>query len=279
MFALACSLVWQSSNWAVFVPSQASQRAVPGPSCCIALTREKGRNGKLRAALEDALGDWKTWAHLVELPIVQHVKIEVDQLEALLATGRPFDTVVLASPTAAEVFLSAYARTDRTGSALPHIACVGGGTSAVLERAGFTVAFEPSRADASTLAAELPASLGPRVLYPCSVLALSTLEDGLASRGFVVLRLNTYTTQAVQRPSMDMIALMEGVDIATFGSPSSVEAWVGLVASRPIAACMGATTERAARAAGFRRIFAPASPGVGGWADSAAQAVRELLSI
>jgi uroporphyrinogen-III synthase len=111
-----------------------------------------------------------------------------------------FEYVVVTSPEAAAVLLQGWREAGQP--TLRYVASIGKSTSDALRLGGVEVAFEPTKATAGTLAAELPDSLaasssgqGCRVLYPASVKAATTLQDGLAARGFRVARLDTYSTE------------------------------------------------------------------------------------
>lgn len=268
----------------------ASRAAVALP-LRVALTREAGQNGKLRKALAEAFVSSKVDAgavDLVEVPLIEHgtgpgFEAFEARLRGLAEAGRagaaapPLDAVVLTSPEAARVFLKAWSAAS-AGAPLPvPVATVGKGTSAVVRAGGLDVAFEPTIANAETLAVEMPADLGPRVMYPSSAIAPGTLAKGLEKRGFEVERHDTYTTQPVEEHSAETLALMGGTAVVTFGSPSAVRSWAKHTPSRPIAACIGGSSEEAAKKLGFPRILAPEKPGVQGWAEVSAAAVRELL--
>ena len=161
------------------------------------------------------------------------------------------------------------------------VASVGGGTTAALQASGdarLHVAFTPSKADARTLAAELPAAPERRrVVYPASALAGRTLEDGLASRGFAVQRANTYTTSPVGSLTEDQREAAAAARVVSFGSPSAIRAWVGLTGRRDVlAACIGETSRDAALRNGFppAAIFHPPRPGLQGWARAVCDAVQ-----
>lgn len=264
--------------------------AVPPPSskdCCpisIALTREDGQNVKLRRLLEERLSVPLEQGQVVvvELPCIEHgAGPDTDELnarlQALVGGQSSFDSVVLTSPEAARVFLRAWADARQAAAFPLPILSVGKGTSKVIRELGSEVAFEPSVANAETLAAELPGSFGNTVMYPASAQAKTTLQDGLAGRGFRVERLNTYTTQPVAHFAADELASMDTTRVATFGSPSAVKAWSAHTHQRPFAACIGGTSRAAAEEAGFQRILAPAKPGLDGWAGCVEAAVLELL--
>lgn len=258
----------------------------------IALTRQSGENGKLRRMLADALrhgGVAESIVDVADAPLIEHghgpdyaqleMHLRVWAAGIMSGSNVPLDVVVLTSPEAARVFFHAWDAVSQDSPLLLPVACVGKGTSSVVNGAGVRVAFEPTIANAEALAAELPVSLGSRVLYPASSIAPTTLQEGLAKRGFEVERLNTYTTRAVQSPHADLLSLMAGTDIATFGSPSAVQAWELHSKKRPIAACIGESSRKAALMAGFSDIFSPSQPSVEGWAESTLAAIHSLLQV
>eukprot|EP00933_Yihiella_yeosuensis_P082355 TRINITY_DN9620_c0_g1_i3.p1 TRINITY_DN9620_c0_g1~~TRINITY_DN9620_c0_g1_i3.p1 ORF type:complete len:318 (+),score=69.62 TRINITY_DN9620_c0_g1_i3:44-997(+) len=271
----------------------------------VALTRQEGENGKLHKALLEALiaADKKSESdsldrfealeaidlksdslHIFEVPCIEHaagpdlseLKARLERLAKGEIESRDFGTVILTSPEAAKVFADAWESVSPAKTLPVKIASVGKGTSVATAAGGFEVAFEPSLANAETLAAELPEHLGPRVLYAASAIAPGTLQKGLGARGFTVERLDTYTTQAVAVQSKEALALMSKTDVVTFGSPSAVHAWGQVCSSRPCAACIGSTSEKAAKECGFTRIYAPSKPGMPGWAEVAAKAIQDL---
>eukprot|EP00438_Fugacium_kawagutii_P022387 Skav217215 [mRNA] locus=scaffold143:239959:240723:- [translate_table: standard] len=242
----------------------------------IALTRQAGENGKLRKAVEEALREKKLSAKLVEVPCIEHaIGPDFKKLETYLTSQTSEEVVLLTSPEAARVFGDA-ARS--CGSV--RVASVGKGTSVVARsQPNLEVVFEPSKANAETMAAELPEKLGPRLLYAASLIAPGTLQKGLEQRGFQVTRYNTYTTRGVAQQSPDALAQMEAASIVTFGSPSAVRAWVEATKHRPLAACIGQTSHDAALAGGFKRIYSPEKPGIPGWAQVTVEALQDLTQM
>lgn len=138
------------------------------------LTREAGKNDKLQSLLE-ARG---VPSH--ELPCIAFESVPgAAELPARLASGG-FEWVVITSPEAASVFLEAW---EAGGRPTLRAASVGAGTSKVLAVGGLPPEFEPSKATAEVLAAELPVQASqPVVLFPCSGLARDTLAKGLTVR-------------------------------------------------------------------------------------------------
>jgi len=142
------------------------------------------------------------------------------------------------------------------------------------------VAFTPSKATAKVLAAELPKlnENDSRILYPASLKASNDLETGLRERGFRVTRMNTYSTETVRDLDESTISEAAASPVATFASPTAVNAWMELVAGarkwEGAAACIGSTSATAARKAGLTRIFYPESPGIEGWVESIMEALE-----
>lgn len=144
-----------------------------------------------------------------------------------------------------------------------------------------------------------------RVLYPASAKAQKTVETGLQARGFEVRRLNTYDTVPATWDETAGAAAA-GAAVAAFGSPSAVKTWAARVgvatngvegtggedaqrpdatdadatgtrggAGRALAACIGETSARACREAGWPEstIFYPEKPGMEGWAKAVGDAL------
>lgn len=152
-----------------------------------------------------------------------------------------------------------------------------------------------------------------RVLYPASAKAQKTVETGLQARGFEVRRLNTYdTVPATWDETAGSAAAAAAV--AAFGSPSAVKTWAARVgvavattgagragredaernddaadadadstgagggAGGALAACIGETSARACREAGWPEstIFYPEKPGMEGWAKAVGDALAAV---
>ena len=273
----------------------------------IAMTREEGKNEKLRKQLTQQLladndndnNNNPTAVDIVELPCIAHADgPDYDQLAERL-TSQPWDYVTVTSPEAARVLASAWnALSTTTEAPLPAVAAVGKATEATLQRAGIPVAFCPSKATAKVLVQELP-DLSPSsqeadpaaattVLYPASARAPTTLQDGLAARGFAVTRLNTYDTVTATWTS-EQLATAQQTTIVCVASPSSIQGWLSNlgstgggqqqdVVSSLLAACIGETSAQACRELGFEesQIFFPDKPGIEGWAKSVQEALDSL---
>lgn len=131
----------------------------------------------------------------------------------------------------------------------------------------------------------LLAGAGSMVLYPASARAATTLQDGLASRGAEVCRLNTYTTLAVTPAALSSAArdAAARARVVAVASPSAVKAWLAVQGDmaqadeEPRLACIGETSASAAKRLGVdpARIYWPDAPGVEGWVDAIQRALQD----
>ncbi|KAJ9527343.1 hypothetical protein QJQ45_025608 [Haematococcus lacustris] len=247
-------------------------QAQASPRASVVLTREQGKNDKMLEALT------RHGLHCIELPLIQHQDgPDRATLPALLREGQ-HDWVAVTSPEAAAVFLEAW---EAAGRPQVRVAVVGAGTGEVLLQAGCPVSFTPSQALGKVMGRELPHIPGgtDHVLYPASAKASTDLQDSLAASGFIVQRLNTYSTSSVSQVAPELLSAAAGAPIVTFGSPTAVKAWVGLVglkvAQEKASVCIGSTSAKACASAGLTRVFHPSDPGIPGWVEQVLLAVHE----
>lgn len=241
----------------------------------VALTREAGKNKKLRDATLAALSH----VSIVELPCVTTIPgCDRDVLSETIRDN-DFAWIVITSPEAAAVFLQGWR--DAGQPALCDIAAVGEATGKVLTNAGLHITFEPSKATGKTLVAEIRGAqnAGEKVFYPASEKASNEIQEGLTAKGYDVVRINTYSTEAAVWSSQEKL-LSTTVDVATFSSPSTVRGWTTNVSVDKdiVVACIGETSAAAATKAGFRRVFHPDSPGIPGWVDAIRDAVASITA-
>ena len=280
----------------------------------VALTREEGKNDKLQRALSThpTASILKNTMRLKtkELPCIEtRIGPDLEAFGNLLSEESSlsdFDYVVITSPESAKVFSDTMSKAGNP-SPVPPIAAVGKATKKALTNAGYDVSFVPSKATGEVLAEELPifdkVKLH-RVLYPASAKAADTIQKMLEARkdaSFVVTRLNTYDTVSVEFSDDDMESIMDNVQIACFGSPTSVNSWLENVdrflgiedlsdedkKKTPgcngdvIAVCIGTTTAKRCLESGrwiANNIYYPkTNPGVEGWADSCYTASGDVM--
>ncbi|PRW50790.1 Uroporphyrinogen-III chloroplastic isoform C [Chlorella sorokiniana] len=244
----------------------------------VVLTREQGKNGKLRKVLEGR------GIACLELPMVETTAgPDRDRLPQILAErAAEFDWVCITSPEAASVFLEGW---NAAGRPAVRLAVVGEGTGKVFEAAAADGVpqpqFVPSVANAEHFGPELPFVEGgsKRVLYPASNKASTELQSGLEKRGFEVLRLNTYDTVPVTRLDAAALEAAKQAAVVTVGSPSAIKAWVQIVGEEATQgmsiACIGSTSARAAEKLGLQCIKYPDAPGVDTWAAVVEDCLRE----
>ena len=254
----------------------------------IALTREEGKNDKLRKALlvEQAIistsSDFPIEIH--EIPCIEHADgPDAAKLAPTLSSAQ-YDYVAITSPEAAKVFASAWVDAGRPK--LGVVAAVGKATGEALKLHGIDVGFVPTKATAATLVEELPLSdvakndgRDTTLIYPASAKAQDTLQHGLEKRGFSVTRLNTYDTVPASWTT-EQLSIAASANVACFASPSAVKAWLKNTATidgpRAIAACIGETSATACRKNNWKEnaIFYPEKPGVDGWASAVVKAME-----
>ncbi|CAL4921149.1 unnamed protein product [Urochloa decumbens] len=249
----------------------------PPPPPDVVVTRERGKNAKLIAALE------KHNIQSLELPLIKHVDgPDTDRLPDVLRNDK-FDWIIITSPEAATVFLKGW---KTAGSPKVRVTVVGAGTARVfdevsqLDHQSLEVAFSPSKAMGKVLASELPRGSEStcKVLYPASAKASREIQEGLSDRGFYVTRLNTYTTVPVEDVEPLTLKLAISAPVVAVASPSALKAWLNLIPKvnnwDNSIACIGETTGSAAKKLGLKSVYYPTTPGLEGWVESILEALR-----
>ena len=92
-----------------------------------------------------------------------------------------------------------------------------------------------------------------------------------------VTRVDAYTTAPAPWSPEDAAAAASA-DVVAVGSPSAARVWAARASVNVRAACVGATSADACVELGFGRdrVFAPAKPGLAGWAGAVRDAVAAL---
>ena len=144
---------------------------------------------------------------------------------------------------------------DRSVIVTRRIAAVGPVTASVLRDRGVPVEVIANPHTAEGLVAALASRIAPGdvVLYPRAATVLPTLSEGLRALGAQVVDAIAYQTRsAIVAPPLAR-AIERGVDAVVFCSPSAVQgarAYRSSIAQSTVA-CIGPSTERAARAEGL----------------------------
>jgi uroporphyrinogen-III synthase len=220
------------------------------------VTRPRDQAEELARALE-AHGARVLTAPAVE--IVPARSAELTRALRELAAGR-FSWITLTSRNTVEALAARIGPEDVRA----RVAVIGEGTAEAFGAwAGREPDLMPATFTTSALSRAFPTGIG-RVLCARADIAPEGLEEALADKGWVPVRVPAYRTRtpaSLPREARD--ALRDGlVDAITFTSASTVRGFlgaVGLVRGNPKVVCIGPVTAREARARGLR-VSAVAKP-------------------
>ncbi len=255
---------------------RSSQRPLFG--LCVLNTRafEDGRE------LSEALT--RLGAEVIHLPATQLAPPDDSgpldaAISAICASGASapaFDWIGFTSAHAVRAFMARFMDAEAGGRrgavdarrlAGIRLAAVGPATAAALRPYGLMADLVPDRAAGRHLAASLGEVAGQRILLPRSDIALRDLPDALRARGAHVSEVVAYTTRPASAHPLLLQRVTRGeVDAACFFSPSAVQGLAAQLAPQTIdelmrntvAVCVGETTTRAAKEAGFRGVHTAA---------------------
>lgn len=226
----------------------------------VAVTRAAGTNGELAELLRTE------GLEVVEVPLIRFtppadVAAWHAVVQARLAAGGE-GWLAVTSPQGARALREALAALGAGPTACPlRLAVVGTGTAAVLEAAGLRPAFQPSRAEASVLGAELPARPGEVVWHLTSQRSEPALGATLTARGVGYRRVEAYRTEPTLMTLAECAALRRA-DAVVLASGSAVRALAAQVGVGSTVVVMGEPSAQVARALGFRQVVVAARPGL-----------------
>jgi len=242
----------------------------------VLVTRATEQAGALTERLEAA------GAAAVHLPTIEIVPTDPAKLDTAIHELASYDWVVFTSANTVRIFVD---RLNVAGSMTDlspvKVAAVGSSTAERLREAGIRVDLVPARFVAEEVVAALVAEgiVGKRVLLPQADIARETLASGLREAGATVDTVVAYQTVAPERGAGDDVqALLSGVDLMTFASPSAVRNLVAMTDGRlPAcgAVCIGPVTEVAAREAGIYVVAVAETHTVDGLIDALIQYVEQ----
>lgn len=214
--------------------------------------------------------------------------IEIRAIDDLAALDGAIDTIdfyhwiAFPSPNAVDVVFD---RLRGRGMRVPdrvRVAAVGPGTAQAIDRRGARVDFIPSQFLGAQLGRELTPVDGCRVLVPRAARGREELVTELIRRGAIVDEVVVYETLPAAVDPQEMRELEQGVDVATFTSPSTVENFFALLGARAIrvlggayVACIGPVTASAARGLGLTVHLEPAEHSIPGLVAALDAGVRE----
>ena len=237
--------------------------AGPAPGPLSGRTVIVTRSGPRAHGLVDALH--RAGAETIEVPLTEQIEAADGgaALRAAAADVAQYGWVVLTSVNAVTRFMGSLR--DARALGRTKVAAVGPATGDALRRAGVEPDLVPTEHWAPGLIEVFPeadpASGDGRVLFPCADQAPSTIEVGLAEKGWDVGRVEAYRTVASDPPGPDLLARMATADAITFTASSAAKAFVALrgadhgpLPAPPLVVCIGPTTAAGARALGLTGV-------------------------
>jgi uroporphyrinogen III methyltransferase/synthase len=217
---------------------------------------------------------------VIEMPATRVEVLDSAPLRSALQRLSEYGWAIFTSQNAVRIFWDALRAEGRDARALAgvKIAAVGPSTSAALLDRGLAVDVAPDRFVAEGLLDALRDRRdvrGVRVLYAAAEGARETLQDGLEELGAVVDRIVMYRSVPDAQGAAELRErlLNGGVDLVTFTSASSVNAFVDAVgpdaAGRVPAVTIGPITTAAAKARGLEVRAEAAQSTIAGLVDAA----------
>ncbi len=196
---------------------------------------------------------------------------DLSALEKAIEYIRAYDWVIFSSVNAVDVFFNSFPLKEKTssrplwgraeGGGKPRIAAIGSKTAASLRSRGVDVDFVPEKFVGESLLEGLGDVADKYFLLPRAKVARDLLPREILSAGGIVHEIAIYETVQAKIDAEGLSALREGVDAVTFTSPSTVKNFIALTRSaglnplrlpkKPLFACIGPVTGKAAREAGF----------------------------
>jgi uroporphyrinogen-III synthase len=179
-------------------------------------------------------------------------------LDAALGRLNDYDWLVFTSATAVRFVDERWPRTIEVSTlARPQIAAVGKETQKALGTRGYPVALVPTDQRQEGLVAAFQKLLpGARVLFPRAAGGREHFIEALVARGISVDLVIAYETVA-----LSPLPQLPEFDVATFASPSALEAFVAGLGRQPLVGhpivAIGPTTAAAAARLGLEVVVAP----------------------
>jgi uroporphyrinogen III methyltransferase/synthase len=209
----------------------------------------------------------------------------IDQLTALGAIPVIFPTIILAPPedhttldraihnlsayqwlifTSANGVAAFFQRLEALGKSNAEfsrtkIAAIGPATARALQEFGLHADFVPDEHVAEAVAAGIGDVSGQNILLPRADIARKALAEELSRRGAHPQDIAVYRTLPYHPGPDEILALEQGIDVATFTSSSTLQCFLDLLGKRgleiltgAVLACIGPITAETARAHGLR---------------------------
>lgn len=202
------------------------------------------------------------------IPIITPlITIECTYDLAKIKTLQSYDWIVFTSANGVRCLYKALEESDSLDFIdEAKVAVVGSKTAAALQIFGRTADFIPSIYDAKTFAPEFVAAHQPtgKVLIVRGRLSGGVIQETLRKEGIPFDCLEVYATKPNTKIARRLNEMMqtEHVDVLTFMSPSTVDAWMDMMYNpdhfyEKTVICIGNTTEKRARERGFTHVYVP----------------------
>ena len=198
-------------------------------------------------------------------PVIQiRAMGDLSALEDAIARISEYDWVIFSSVNAVNVFFNVVGADGRPPLHFNKIAAIGSKTEASLRSRGVTVDFVPKEYVGEAILPGLGDVQDKWILLPRAKVVREVVPQEITKAGGIVHEIAIYETVQAEMDAEGLTALREGVDAVTFTSPSTVNNFVALIngagldafhlPNKPLFACIGPITEKAAREAGFSPI-------------------------
>lgn len=236
----------------------------------VAVTRTRAGTDSALAGLLAAQG-----ARVSEIPLVRFTP--TGDRRALVGALTGFSGwVLLSSEQAANALMDALLAEGRDARVLSgaRIAAAGAGTARALAARGLRADFVPSPSGTGPLGAGLPAQPGELALHVGSQEPDAELEAALAARGIGYHALEAFRVEPAEL-SAGQRAQLEAAQVVTLASSAGARSLAQVAGTGFTAAVIGPQTERAARAAGFTRLFTAHEATLEGLTDAVRRAWRQ----
>ncbi len=201
------------------------------------------------------------------LPTIEIEKKPLNRTSlAALKSLAEFDYLFFTSAHAAKLFGSLVKGLRIRKPPTLLVVAVGRATAAACARIGFKTDVVPKEFNVEEMLRGLDKFRGKKILFPRSAIAPKATLTVLRAKGAIVKAISLYKTMPVSTDAPSFKDIFEdGADAIIFMSPSSIAGFVknlsGTILRKQTlettALCIGPTTARAARAAGFRHIKIP----------------------
>jgi len=240
----------------------------------IMVTRPKKQAGKFTQLLE-AKGAVPICFPVIEISPLR----DSGELDQALLRLADYDWLVLTSVNGVE---AVWKRLEALN--IPRLpgflktACIGPKTAAALGKKGVQADFVPSEYIAEAILPGLGKLAGLNVLLARADIARPDLPDAIRAGGGTADDVCAYRTLPAEMDRDGLAQIVQGLDVLTFTSPSTVENFWQIVASEglnpldlpgnPEVLCIGPITARAARNKGFQVSVIPKDYTVEGLLDA-----------